>query len=58
MIGFVAVNGVDLTATPLGCLQFIPVASKQDIEQHGLPTRKNLARHLFLQSEMDAARLA
>jgi DNA-binding transcriptional LysR family regulator len=56
MIGFSPVNAADVTATRLGCLHFIPVASKPYIEAHGLPTRKTLARHLFVQSEMYAAR--
>jgi len=56
MIGFSPVNAAGVTATRLGCLHFIPVASKPYIEAHGLPTRKTLARHLFVQSEMYAAR--
>lgn len=56
MIGFVPVHGVDLTATRLGCLHFIPVTSKPYIDEHGLPTRKSLAKHLFLQSEMYGAK--
>jgi len=56
MIGFAPVNAADITAARLGCLHFIPVASKAYIEEHGLPTRKNLSKHLFLQSEMYAAK--
>ncbi len=56
MIGFVPVSGVDVTATRLGCLHFIPVASKAYIGEHGLPTRKCLSEHFFLQSEMYAAK--
>lgn len=56
MIGFIPASGADLTAIKLGCLHFIPIVSKRYVEQFGLPTRKNLARHLFLQSEMYAAK--
>jgi DNA-binding transcriptional LysR family regulator len=56
MIGFSPVNTADITTTRLGCLHFMPVASKPYIEEHGLPTRKTLAKHLFVQSEMYAAR--
>jgi len=56
MIGFIPVHATDITATRLGCLHFIPIASKPYIQEHGLPTRSNLSRHLFLQSEMYAAK--
>lgn len=56
MIGFVPVHGADITATRLGCLHFIPIVSKPYIEERGLPTRKTLSKHLFLQSEMYAAK--
>jgi DNA-binding transcriptional LysR family regulator len=35
----------------LGQLHFIPVAGRDYIRTHGLPTRNNLEQHLFLQSE-------
>jgi DNA-binding transcriptional LysR family regulator len=55
MIGFMPVRGTDIVARKLGCMHFIPIASKSYIQEHGLPTRSNLSRHLFLQSEMYAA---
>jgi len=56
MIGFSPVNAADLTAVRLGCLHFIAVASTHYVEEHGLPTRKSLSKHLFVQSEMYAAK--
>jgi DNA-binding transcriptional LysR family regulator len=55
MIGFISAHGTDITATRLGCMHFIPIATKSYIQEHGLPTRGNLSRHLFLQSEMYGA---
>ena len=55
MIGFMPVRATDIVARKLGCMHFIPIASKSYIQEHGLPTRSNLSRHLFLQSEMYAA---
>jgi DNA-binding transcriptional LysR family regulator len=56
MIGFVPVDAADVTTKKLGCLHFIPVASRQYTREHGLPTRKNISRHFFVQSEMYAAK--
>ncbi len=56
MIGFVPAHATDITATRLGCLHFVPIASKPYIQEHGLPTRQNLSRHRFLHSEMYAAK--
>jgi DNA-binding transcriptional LysR family regulator len=56
MIGFVPERGADYTTTKLGCLHFIPAASEAYISEYGLPTRKSLEQHLFLQSEMYAAK--
>ena len=56
MVGFVPVEAADITSKRLGSLHFIPVASKRYIREQGLPTRRNLEQHSFLQSEMYAAR--
>lgn len=56
MIGFMSAHATDITATRLGTLHFLPIASKHYIHEHGLPTRNNLSRHLFLQSELYAAK--
>ncbi len=56
MIGFSPVDGADVTIKRLGSLHFIPVVAKQYIQKHGLPTKHNLEQHLFVQSEMYAAK--
>lgn len=56
MIGFQPVDGVDITTRKLGRLHFVPVASKGYIKKFGLPRRKNLEKHFFLQSEFYAAK--
>jgi len=56
MLGFRPADAADITTKPLGWLHFIPIVTKQYVLERGLPTRKNLASHLFLQSEMYSAR--
>lgn len=56
MIGFMPEDGADYAIRQLGWLHLVPVVSKQYIKEKGLPTRSNLDRHLFLQSEFYAAR--
>jgi len=51
MIGFVPSVSSDIQFRKLGQLHFIPVVTKDYIQEHGLPTRDNLEQHLFLQSE-------
>lgn len=56
MIGFTPTDDADITVRRLGSLHFIPVVAKSYIRQHGIPTRSNLAQHLFLQSEFYTAK--
>ena len=56
MIGFSPAESADIRFRKLGQLHFIPVAAKDYIRKHGLPTRDNLEQHLFLQSEYYLAR--
>ncbi len=56
MVGFHPVDAADVTAKKLGQLHFIPVAAKDYVKKYGLPTRKNLENHVFLQSEFYAAK--
>jgi len=51
MIGISPAESPGIRFRKLGQLHFIPVASKDYIRKYGLPTRDNLERHLFLQSE-------
>jgi DNA-binding transcriptional LysR family regulator len=56
MIGFSPAESSDIRFRKLGQLHFIPVAAKDYIQKHGLPTRNNLEQHFFLQSEYYLAR--
>ena len=56
MIGFSAIEAADIVYRRLGQLHFIPVVAKSYIQQHGIPTRSNLANHWFVQSEFYSAR--
>ena len=51
MIGISPAESSGIRFQKLGQLHFIPVVAKDYIRKHGLPTRDNLERHLFLQSE-------
>jgi DNA-binding transcriptional LysR family regulator len=51
MIGFRPAESSDIRFQKLGQLHFIPIAAKDYIRKHGLPTRDNLEQHVFLQSE-------
>ena len=56
MLGFAASDSAELVSKRLGVLHFIPIASKEYVERRGLPTRKNLAEHFFVDSELYSAR--
>jgi DNA-binding transcriptional LysR family regulator len=56
MIGFHPINTAEITIKKLGKIHFLPLATKGYIEKHGLPTRKNLEDHIFLQSEFYTAK--
>jgi DNA-binding transcriptional LysR family regulator len=56
MIGFGPSVSSDVQFRKIGQLHFIPVAAKDYIQKHGLPTRDNLEQHLFIQSEYYLAR--
>jgi DNA-binding transcriptional LysR family regulator len=56
MIGIGPTESSDIRFRKLGQLHFIPVVAKDYVRKHGLPTRGNLERHLFLQSEYYNAR--
>jgi DNA-binding transcriptional LysR family regulator len=51
MISIIPSQSSDIRFRKLGQLHFIPIASKEYIQNHGLPTRDNLEQHLFIQSE-------
>ena len=56
MISISPAEAADIRFRRLGQLHFIPVAAKDYVRKHGLPTRDNLEQHLFLQSEYYLAR--
>ena len=56
MIGFHPVHAADITVRKLGVLHLLPLASKAYVKKHGLPTKKNLEKHLFLKSEFYSAK--
>ena len=56
MLGYSPAESSDIQFRRLGQLHFLPVATKDYIRKHGLPTRDNLEQHVFLQSEYYLAR--
>ena len=56
MIGIAPSQSSGIRFRKLGQLHFIPVASKDYIQNHGLPKQDNLEKHLFIQSEQYIAR--
>jgi len=56
MLGFAESDSNDLISQRLGWLHFIPIASKDYVTRMGNPTRKNLAQHIFVDSELYSAR--
>lgn len=56
MLGFADSDSGELSSRRLGILHFIPIASSDYIDRMGLPTRKNLAEHVFVDSELYSAR--
>lgn len=55
MIGFSPSDQADITCTRLGQLHFIPVASRAYIGRYGVPTKKNLDGHFFVNCEYYSA---
>jgi DNA-binding transcriptional LysR family regulator len=55
MVGFAPIDASDVTCRPLGTLHLIPVVSREYVKQHGVPTRRNLHNHHFIQSALYTA---
>lgn len=55
MIGFAPANQAGITSRALGHMHFIPVATHAYIKRYGIPTRKNLGSHFFIDSEYYSA---
>lgn len=56
MIAFTPLNQAGVTSHPLGHAHLIPVASHGYVKRFGIPTRKNLESHNFVDTEYYAAR--
>ncbi len=56
MISMIPNQSSGIRFKKLGQLHFIPVAAKDYIHNHGLPTRGNLEQHVFIQTEYYAAK--
>lgn len=55
MIAFAPFNQAGVTSHPLGHIHFIPVASHGYIKRFGIPTRKNIESHNFVDNQYYAA---
>lgn len=55
MISFAPFDQAGVTSRPLGYIHFIPVASHGYIKRFGIPTRKNLESHNFVDNQYYAA---
>jgi len=51
MIGFAPENQNGVTSEPLGYMHFLPIATHPYIDRFGVPTRKNLETHFFIDSQ-------
>ncbi len=51
MIGFAPANQTGVVSRPLGYIHLIPVATHAYIKRFGIPTRKNLESHFFIDTE-------
>ncbi len=56
MLSFMPAGPADVTVRRVGHLHFLPFATHGYVERRGLPTRENLEKHVFLQSELYSAR--
>lgn len=56
MIAFAPLDQAGVTSRSLGYIHFIPVASHGYIKRFGIPTRRNLESHNFIDTEYYAAR--
>lgn len=56
MLSFAAADSDDFVSVPVGWLHFIPLVSKAYVDQHGLPNRRNLSEHFFVDTEIYSAR--
>jgi DNA-binding transcriptional LysR family regulator len=55
MIGYAPTNQMGVVSRPLGHVHLIPVVTQPYIKRFGIPTRKNLASHFFIDTEYYSA---
>jgi DNA-binding transcriptional LysR family regulator len=51
MVGFAREDHQDMTSVRMGTFHYLPIASRTYIERRGMPTRDNLDRHQFIDSD-------
>jgi DNA-binding transcriptional LysR family regulator len=51
MVGFAREDHQDMTSVRMGTFHYLPIASRSYIERQGLPTRDNLDRHQFIDTD-------
>jgi DNA-binding transcriptional LysR family regulator len=51
MVGFAREDHQDMTSVRMGTFHYLPIASRAYVERRGLPTRDNLDRHQFIDSD-------
>jgi DNA-binding transcriptional LysR family regulator len=52
MVGFAPNDSGDVTCRPLGTMHLIPVVSREYVGRRGVPTKRNLPDHAFIQSRL------
>ncbi|MBU6298909.1 MAG: LysR family transcriptional regulator [Alphaproteobacteria bacterium] len=55
MIGYTPANQAGVVSQPLGHVHLIPVVTHSYVKRYGIPTRKNLKSHFFIDSEYYSA---
>ena len=51
MVGFAREDHQDMTSVRMGTFHYLPIASRTYVERRGMPTRDNLDRHQFIDSD-------
>ena len=57
MVGFAREEHQDMTSVRMGTFHFLPIVGRSYVERRGLPTRDNLERHCFIDSERYSAKV-
>jgi DNA-binding transcriptional LysR family regulator len=57
MVGFAREDHQDMTSIRMGTIHYLPIVSRSYVERRGLPTRENLGRHQFIDSDRYSSRV-